>query len=94
MSGQITQKKQYKKIITNLILTSYNKFVIVKGEVLYRIEFYDDERGISSIKDFITELNAKAKTDKTNKTPKSEIKKAKREIEDYKRRQDNDANLG
>ena len=125
---------------------------------MYRIEFYEDERGISSIKDFITELNAKAKTDKiarinrdkivvyldllkehgtrigmpivkhldgeiwelrplanrilfayykddvyvllhsfvkkTNKTPKSEIKKAKREIEDYKRRQDNDANLG
>lgn len=158
MSGQITQNNQYKKIITNLILTCYNKFVIVKGEVLYRIEFYEDERGISSIKDFITELNAKAKTDKiarinrdkivvyldllkehgtrigmpvikhldgeiwelrplanrilfayykddvyvllhsfvkkTNKTPKSEIKKAKREIEDYKRRQDNDANLG
>lgn len=66
MSGQITQKNQYKKIITNLILICYNKFVIVKGEVLYRIEFYEDERGISSIKDFITELNAKAKTDKTN----------------------------
>lgn len=66
MSGQITQNNQYKKIITNLILTCYNKFVIVKGEVLYRIEFYEDERGISSIKDFITELNAKAKTDKTS----------------------------
>ena len=39
MSGQITQKKQYKRIITNLILTHYNKFVIVKGEVLYELNF-------------------------------------------------------
>ncbi len=69
MSGHITQKNQYMKIITNLILTSYNKFVIVKGEVLYRIEFYEDERGISSIKDFITELNAKAKMDKKQIRP-------------------------
>lgn len=117
---------------------------------MYTIDFYEDERGISEVKDFIKELREKSKTNKdakinfnkvvayidileemgtrvgepvtkhldgeiwelrplsnrilyayydndtfvllhhflkkTQKTPKREIDKAKREIEDYKRR--------
>ena len=42
---------------------------------MYFVKLYEDERGFSDVESF-----------KTQKTPKIEIEKAKREIEDYRRR--------
>ncbi len=141
-------------LITNLVLTAYNKFVIIISEdrkcAMFDIKFYEDEHGYSDVKAFIKELREKSSTSKdarinfnkvvayidileemgtrigepvtkhldgeiwelrpisnrilyayvkdntfvllhhfqkkTQKTPAAEIEKAKRELEDYKRR--------
>ena len=44
---------------------------------MFDIKFYEDEHGYSDVKAFIKELREKSST---------EIEKAKRELEDYKRR--------
>lgn len=139
-----------------MLLTSNNKFVIVilVKKFMFDIEFYEDARGYSDIKEFIMHLREKSATNKdarinfnkvvayldileemgtrigepvtkhldgeiwelrplsnrilyafydgntflllhhfikkTQKTPSREIEKAKRELEDYKRRNRND----
>ena len=64
-----------------MILTAHNKFVIIISEdrkcAMFDIKFYEDEHGYSDVKAFIKELREKSST---------EIEKAKRELEDYKRR--------
>lgn len=49
---------------------------------MFDIEIYEDKNGKSEIKEYIIDLQ-------TQKTPIKEIEKAKRLLEDYKKRSDN-----
>ena len=49
------------------IIVKNNRFVIMKGENMYQILFYEDKNGHSDIVEYIKELRTKSVTSKTDK---------------------------
>ena len=63
---------------------------------MYKIVIYENRRGDCDVADFILKLIILLHhfVKKTNKTPRAEIEKARRELNDYRQRRDVNENMG